>query len=62
MFFFFWIQGNSISWKAHFVGSGERVKPRLSHTLTRGACPYSNSRPAVQFSSSLLSLDKIDIN
>jgi hypothetical protein len=29
--------------KAHFVGPDERVKPRLSQTLTRGARPDSNS-------------------
>jgi len=45
--FFFWIRGNSILRKAHFVGSGERVKPRLSQALTRGARPDSNSRPTV---------------
>jgi hypothetical protein len=44
---FFLIQGNSISRKAHFVGSGERVKSRLSHALTRGARPDSNSRLTV---------------
>jgi hypothetical protein len=54
-FFFFWIRGNLISWKAHFVGPGERVKLRLSQTLTRDACPDSNSRPAVQISSFLSS-------
>jgi len=54
-FFFFWIQGNPTSRKVHFVGSGERVKPRLSQTLTRSACPDSNSRPAVQISSPLSS-------
>jgi len=52
-FFFFWIRGNPTSWKAHFVGPGERVKPRLSQALTKGARPDSNSRPAVQISSPL---------
>jgi len=32
---------------------GEGVKPRLSQTLTRGARPDSNSRPAVQISNFL---------
>jgi hypothetical protein len=40
-------------WKAHFVGLGERVKPRLSQALTRGARHDSNSRPAVQISNLL---------
>jgi len=40
-------------WKAHFVGPGKGVKPQLSQTLTRGACPDSNSRPAVQISNLL---------
>jgi len=53
--FFFWIQGNPTSRKAYFVGPGERLKPRLSQTLTRGARPNSNSRPAVQISSPLSS-------
>jgi len=35
------------------VGPGERVKPRLSQALTRGAHPDSNSRPAVHISSLL---------
>jgi hypothetical protein len=35
------------------MGSGERVKFRLSQTLTRGARPDSNSRPAIQISSHL---------
>ena len=52
---FFLIQGNSTSRKAHFVGSGERVKSRLSHALTRGARPDSNSRLTVQISISLSS-------
>jgi len=30
------------------MGPGKGVKPRLSQTLTRGARPDSNSRPAVQ--------------
>lgn len=40
--FFFLIRGNLAPWKMHFVGSGERVKPRLCprflqevHVLTR---------------------------
>ena len=36
-YFFFWIWENSTSQKAHFVGPGERVKPRLFQTLTRDA-------------------------
>jgi len=52
-FFFFWIQGNPTLRKAHFVGPDERVKPRLSQALTRGARPDSNSRPAVQISNPL---------
>jgi hypothetical protein len=51
--FFFWNRENSSPWKAHFVDPGERVKPRLSQTLTRVAHPDSNSRPAVQISSPL---------
>jgi hypothetical protein len=51
--FFFWIRGNLIPRKRHFVGSGEGVKPRLSQTLTRDARPDSNSRPAVQISNLL---------
>jgi len=35
------------------MGPGERVKPRLSQALTRGARPDSNLRPAVQISSPL---------
>jgi hypothetical protein len=53
MVFFFWIRGNSTSQKAHFMGPGEQAKLRLSQTLTRGARPDSNSRPAVQISSPL---------
>jgi len=52
---FFLIQGNSTSRKAHFVGSGEQVKSRLSHALIRGARPDSNSRLTVQISISLSS-------
>ena len=52
---FFWIRGNPTSRKAHFVGPGERVKPRLSQTLTRGARPDSNSKPVVHISSPLSS-------
>jgi len=54
-FFFFWIRGNLTLRKAYFVGSGERVKPRLSQALTRDARPDSNLRPAVQTSSLLSS-------
>jgi len=54
-FFFFWIRGNLTSWKAHFVSLGEQVKLRLSQALTRGARPDSNTRPAMQISSSLSS-------
>jgi hypothetical protein len=50
---FFLIRGNPTSRKAHFLGPGERVKPRLSQALTRGARPNSNSRLAVQISSPL---------
>jgi hypothetical protein len=53
--FFFWIRGNPTSRKAYFVGPGERVKPRLSQVLTRGARPDSNSRPAVEILSPLSS-------
>jgi len=35
------------------VGPGKGVKPRLSQALTRGACPDSNSRPAMQISNPL---------
>jgi hypothetical protein len=45
--YFFWIRGNLTSRKTHFVGSGERVKYRLSQTLIRGACSNSNSKPHV---------------
>ena len=53
IFFFFWIRGNPTPQKAHFVGPGERAKPWLSQTLTRGARPNSNSRPAMQISNPL---------
>ena len=52
-YIFFWIRGNPTLQKAHFVDPDERVKPRLSQTLTRGARPDSNSRPAVQISNPL---------
>jgi hypothetical protein len=52
-FFFFWIRENPTSRKAHFVRPGEEVKSRLFQTLTRDACPDSNSRPAVHISSPL---------
>jgi len=52
-FFFFLIRGNTTPQKAHFVGPGERAKPRLSQALTRGARPDSNSRPAMQISNPL---------
>jgi len=51
--FFCWIRENPTPRKAHFVGQGERVKPQLSHALTRDARSDSNSRPAVQISSPL---------
>jgi hypothetical protein len=50
---FFWIRGNLTPRKAHFMGPGKGVKPRLSQALTRGACPDSNSIPAVQISNPL---------
>ena len=37
--FFFLIQGNSTSQKAYFMSPGERVKYRLSQTITRSARP-----------------------
>jgi len=49
-YIFFFIWENFTSRKAHFVDPGERVKPRLSQTFTRGARPDSNSRPIVQIS------------
>jgi hypothetical protein len=52
-FILFFIRGNFIVWKTYFVGSDERVKLRLSQTLTRDARPDSNSRPAMQISSLL---------
>jgi hypothetical protein len=48
IFFFFGFEETSPLRKAHFVGPGEGVKPRLSQALTRGARPDLNSRPAVQ--------------
>jgi len=48
--FFFGFEETSPPRKAHFVGPGERVKPRLSQALTRDARPDSNSRPPVQIS------------
>jgi len=51
--FFFGFEETSPPPKAHFVGPGEGVKPRLSQALTRGARPDSNSRPAVQISNPL---------
>jgi len=51
--FFFGFEETSPPRKAHFVGPGEGVKPRLSQALTRGARPDSNSRPAVQISNPL---------
>ena len=53
--FFFWIRGNLIPRKAHFVRSGERVKPRLSQALTRDARLDLNSKPAMQILNSLSS-------
>jgi len=55
IFIFFWIRGNLTLRKAYFMGSGERVKSRLSQAFTKGARPDSNSRPAVQISSLLSS-------
>jgi hypothetical protein len=55
LFYVFFIRENPTFRKVHFVGPDERVKPRLSHILIRGARPDSNSRPAVQISSFLLS-------
>jgi hypothetical protein len=55
LIFFFWIRGNPTPQKAHFMGPGEQVKPRLFQALTRGARPDSNSRPDVQISSPLSS-------
>jgi hypothetical protein len=46
-FFFFLDSRKPHSRKAHLVGLGEGVKPWLSHALTRGVRPDSNSRPAV---------------
>jgi len=51
--FFFFIRENFTLRKAHFVGPGEGVKPRLFQALTRGARPDSNSKPAVQISNPL---------
>jgi hypothetical protein len=45
--FFFLDSRKPHSRKAHLVGLGEGVKPWLSHALTRGVRPDSNSRPAV---------------
>jgi hypothetical protein len=39
--------------KAYFVSPGKRVKPRLFQALTKGTCPDSNSKPAVQISNPL---------
>jgi len=50
---FFLFEETSTHQKAHFVGSGEGVKPRLSQALTRGARPDSNSRPVMQISNPL---------
>ena len=54
VYFFFGFE-ETPSLKTYFVGSDERVKPRLSQTLTRDLRSDSNSRPAVQISSPLLS-------
>jgi len=51
--FFFLFEEMSPPQKAHFVGPGEGVKPRLSQALTKDARPDSNSRPAVQISNPL---------
>jgi hypothetical protein len=53
LLFFIWIRGNLTPRKAHFVGSGEGVKPRLYQALIKGARLDSNSRPAVQISNPL---------
>ena len=52
-FNFFWIRGNLTPQKAHFMGPGEGVKPRLFQVLTRGARSDSNSRSTVQISNLL---------
>jgi len=51
--FFFGFEETSPPRKAHFVGAGEGVKPRLSQALIRGARPDSNSRPGMQISNPL---------
>jgi hypothetical protein len=51
--FFFLDLRKSHPRKVYFVSPGERIKPRLSQALTRGARRDSNSRPAVQISSPL---------
>lgn len=45
--YFFLDSRNPIFQKVYFIGPSERVKPRLSHTLTRDAGPESNSRSAM---------------
>jgi hypothetical protein len=55
-FLFFLHSRNPIPRKVYFVGPGERVKPWLSQTLTRGTYPDSNSKPAVQNLSPLWTL------
>jgi hypothetical protein len=50
---FFLFEETSLFRKAYFVGLDERVKLRLSQTLTINTCPDSNSRPAVQISNPL---------
>ena len=51
--FFFRFEETPSPRKAHFMDPGERVKPRLSQALSRGARPDSNSRPTVQISNPL---------
>ena len=51
---FFFYSRKPYSRKAHFVGSGERVKPGLSQAIIRGARPDSNSRPAIFLKISLI--------
>jgi hypothetical protein len=53
--YLFWIRENLIFWKAHFVGPGERLKPRLSQALIKDAHPDSNLRSVVHISNSLSS-------
>jgi hypothetical protein len=54
MIFFFLDSRKPHLRKVHFVGPGERVKPRLSQAFIRGARPDSNLRLAMEISSFLL--------